>query len=530
MARGTLRIFLGSAPGVGKTYAMLREGHRLREGGEDVVVAFARDRGRRDTRALLAGLELIPAKRVPYQGLHLEELDLDAVIRRGPATAIVDDYAHANPPDSRNAHRWQDVDELLDAGINVLSTLDIQHLASLSDVVSAITDVRPAETVPDEVARRAGQIQLVDISPELLRQRLADGKIVAADRVDAALANYYRPGNLAALRELALLWLADRVDEGLARYRTGKGIEASWPARERIVVGLPGGPEGEIADPPRCTHPQPGQRRRPAGGARTRSGNCGRGIAAGARGTATPGPGPWRQLSPGGRGRSGRRAAGLRPQRQRHPDRRRNLTPRQPGRPAGGPSRRAHRRQGGPRRRRHRRSHRVPAARGRKPGCAPAAGSGPCPRDDRFCAWPSSFPALLQLLLAVEPGQESGDCGPGPAHRLRRRGAGRWPVARDPRGALEQPAGELLLHPAGRHPHHQRFAERPGPPGVCRGVRRRRHRGGPLRAAVQGSGPRQGGGRHPGGPLARGAPVRRTRLWACWSRPWTSSRSGARPF
>mgnify|MGYP000023424995 CR=1 FL=1 len=246
MTRGTLRIFLGSAPGVGKTYAMLREGHRLREGGEDVVVAFARDRGRRDTRALLAGLEVIPARRVPYQGLHLEELDLDAVIRRRPAMAIVDDYAHANPPDSPNAHRWQDVDELLDAGINVLTTLDIQHLASLSDVVSAITDVRPAESVPDEIARRAGQIQLVDISPELLRQRLADGRIVAADRVDAALANYYRPGNLAALRELALLWLADRVDEGLARYRTGNGIEASWPARERIVVGLPGGPEGEI--------------------------------------------------------------------------------------------------------------------------------------------------------------------------------------------------------------------------------------------------------------------------------------------
>ncbi|MCB5291843.1 ATP-binding protein [Arthrobacter sp. SO3] len=246
MARGTLRIFLGSAPGVGKTYTMLREGHRLRDGGEDVVVAFARDRGRRDTRALLAGLELIPAARVPYRALHLEELDLDAVIRRGPATALVDEYAHTNPPGSRNAHRWQDIDELLDAGINVLSTLDVQNLASLSDVVSTITEDRPAETVPDEIARRAGQIQLVDIAPELLRQRLADGKIVATDRIDAALAGYYRPGNQAALRELALLWLADRVDEGLASYRAGKGIETSWPARERIVVGLPGGQEGEI--------------------------------------------------------------------------------------------------------------------------------------------------------------------------------------------------------------------------------------------------------------------------------------------
>lgn len=245
MARGALRIFLGSAPGVGKTYAMLREGHRLRESGEDAVVAFARDRGRRDTRELMLGLEVIPAKRVPVRGLHVEELDLDAVLRRRPGTAIVDEYAHANPPESRNAHRWQDIDELLDAGINVLSTLDIQHLASLSDVVSTITDVRPAETVPDEIARRAGQIQLVDISPELLRQRLADGKIVAADRIDAALSNYYRPGNLAALRELALLWLADRVDEGLARYRAGSGIDASWPARERIVVGLAGGPDGE---------------------------------------------------------------------------------------------------------------------------------------------------------------------------------------------------------------------------------------------------------------------------------------------
>lgn len=246
MARGTLRIFLGSAPGVGKTYAMLREGHRLSGSGEDVVVAFARDRGRRDTRELLAGLEPVPARREPWRGLHVQELDLDAVLRRAPSTAIVDEYAHANVPGSRNPHRWQDIDELLEAGISVLSTLDITHLASLSDVVSSITGTRPGQTVPDEVARRAGQIQLVDISPELLRRRLADGRIVPADRIDAALADYFRPGNLAALRELALLWLADRVDEGLARYREGNGIEASWPARERVVVGLAGGPDGEV--------------------------------------------------------------------------------------------------------------------------------------------------------------------------------------------------------------------------------------------------------------------------------------------
>ncbi|MET3923284.1 DUF4118 domain-containing protein [Arthrobacter sp. UYEF20] len=245
MARGTLRIFLGSAPGVGKTYAMLREGHRLGANGQDVVAAAARDRGRKETRELLEGLELIPAARVPYGGLVVEELDLDAALRRSPATAIVDEYAHSNVPGSRNPYRWQDIDELLEAGINVLSTVDVQHLASLSDVVSAITGVRPAQTVPDAIARRAEQIQLVDVSPDVLRQRLADGKIVAKDRIDSALSNYFRPGNLAALRELALLWLADRVDESLASYRQGNGIEGSWPARERIVVGLKGGPEGE---------------------------------------------------------------------------------------------------------------------------------------------------------------------------------------------------------------------------------------------------------------------------------------------
>ncbi|QDW28653.1 sensor histidine kinase KdpD [Arthrobacter sp. KBS0702] len=245
MARGTLRIFLGSAPGVGKTYAMLREGHRLRSSGEDVVVAFARDRGRRDTRELLAGLETIKPRRVPLGQVDVEELDLEAALRRAPSTAIVDEYAHTNVPGSRNRHRWQDIDDLLAAGINVLSTLDIQQLDSLADVVSAITHVRPTETVPDGIVRRAEELQLVDLSPELLRERLAAGKIVPADRIDAALSNYFRPGNLAALRELALLWLADRVDEGLASYREGSRIDANWPARERVVVGLAGGAEGE---------------------------------------------------------------------------------------------------------------------------------------------------------------------------------------------------------------------------------------------------------------------------------------------
>jgi len=246
MGRGTLRIFLGAAPGVGKTYSMLEEAHRLLGRGEDVVVAFAMDHGRADTRALMEGLEVIPPRTLPYRGTEFDEMDLDAVLGRAPQTAVVDEYAHSNIPGSRHGKRWEDVEELLDAGINVLSTVNIQHLASLSDVVDAITDVRQAETVPDEFVRRADQIHLVDISPELLRQRLGDGKIYAADKVDAALSNYFRLGNLTALRELALLWLADRVDEGLAKYRAEQGINTSWPARERIVVGLTGGPEGEL--------------------------------------------------------------------------------------------------------------------------------------------------------------------------------------------------------------------------------------------------------------------------------------------
>src|SRR6476659_2065989 len=246
MARGMLRIFLGAAPGVGKTYEMLDEAHRLGKRGEDVVVAFALDPGRADTRALMEGLEVIPPRRLPYRGTEFEEMDLDAVLARAPGAAVVDEYAHSNVPGSRNPKRWQDVAVLLDAGINVLSTVNIQHLASLGDVVSAITDVRQAETVPDDVVRRADQIHLVDISPELLRQRLGDGKIYATAKIDAALANYFRLGNLTALRELALLWLADRVDEGLAKYRAEQGIDESWPARERIVVGLTGGPEGEV--------------------------------------------------------------------------------------------------------------------------------------------------------------------------------------------------------------------------------------------------------------------------------------------
>ncbi|WP_314176597.1 sensor histidine kinase KdpD [Streptomyces winkii] len=244
MARGKLRIYLGAAPGVGKTYDMLSEAHRRLERGTDVVVGFVECHGRPRTEVLLHGLEVVPRREVTHRGADFTEMDVEAVLARNPAVALVDEMAHTNVPGSRNAKRWQDIDELLDAGITVISTVNIQHLESLGDVVESITGVRQHETVPDEVVRRADQIELVDMSPQALRRRLAHGNVYAADKIDAALSNYFRPGNLTALRELALLWTADRVDEYLQQYRAEKGISSPWPARERILVGLTGGPEG----------------------------------------------------------------------------------------------------------------------------------------------------------------------------------------------------------------------------------------------------------------------------------------------
>ncbi|WP_422934746.1 DUF4118 domain-containing protein [Sinomonas sp. P47F7] len=245
MDRGSLRIFLGAAPGVGKTYGMLEEAHRLAASGTDVVVAVVMDHGRAQTAALTDGLELIPERLVEYRGTRLPEMDVDAVLARRPHTALVDEYAHTNAPGSRHQKRWEDVDELLDAGINVFTTVNVQHLASLNDVVESITGTRQQEMVPDAVVRKADQIELVDIPPELLRQRLSSGLVYAPDKIDAALANYFRLGNLSALREIALIWLADRVEEGLAEYRARHRIDETWPARERVVVALTGGPEGE---------------------------------------------------------------------------------------------------------------------------------------------------------------------------------------------------------------------------------------------------------------------------------------------
>ncbi|MFC9689105.1 DUF4118 domain-containing protein [Kribbella sp. NPDC056951] len=243
--RGHLRVYLGAAPGVGKTYKMLGEAQRRRDRGTDVVVGFIETHNREHTAAMLDGLEVIPRRILDYRGASFTEMDLDAVLARRPEVVLVDELAHSNVPGSRHVKRWEDIDELLAAGIDVISTVNIQHLESINDVVEKITGVPQQETVPDRVVRSADQIELVDMTPEALRRRMAHGNVYAADKVDAALGNYFRVGNLSALRELALLWLADRVDAGLQQYRTQHDIQSTWEARERVVVALTGGPEGE---------------------------------------------------------------------------------------------------------------------------------------------------------------------------------------------------------------------------------------------------------------------------------------------
>jgi two-component system sensor histidine kinase KdpD len=244
VARGQLRIYLGAAPGVGKTVAMLQEGHRRADRGTDVVVGLVETHGRSWTAALLEGLEVVPRRTLIHRGSTFTELDVDAVLARAPEVVLVDELAHTNVPGSAHAKRWQDVEDLLAAGITVLSTLNIQHLESLNDVVEQITGVAQRETVPDEVVRKAQQVELVDMTPEALRRRMAHGNIYPPERIDAALGNYFRAGNLTALRELALLWLADKVDEQLDRYRAEHQIHNTWETRERVVVALSGGPEG----------------------------------------------------------------------------------------------------------------------------------------------------------------------------------------------------------------------------------------------------------------------------------------------
>ena len=243
--RGQLRVYLGAAQGVGKTYAMLGEARRRAGRGTGVVVGYVETHGRARTAVLLEGLEVMPRKTMTYRGSAFTELDVDAVIARRLQVVLIDELAHTNIPGSRNNKRWQDIQEILDAGITVISNVNIQHLESLNDVVQQITGVAQRETVPDEVVRCADQVELVDMAPEALRRRMAHGNIYLPEKIDAALANYFRVGNLTALRELALLWVTGKVDEQLERYRADHGIAGTWEARERVVVTLSGGPEGD---------------------------------------------------------------------------------------------------------------------------------------------------------------------------------------------------------------------------------------------------------------------------------------------
>ncbi|UKY55031.1 ATP-binding protein [Streptomyces inhibens] len=259
---GRLKVFLGAAPGVGKTFRMLDEGRRRAARGTNVLVAFAECHGRASTEAMLEGLDVLPRVTRRHRGTDFSELDLDLVLELRPQVVLIDELAHTNAPGGRHTKRWQDIEELLGAGIDVVATLNIQHLDSLSDVVEKITGVPQHETVPDEFVRRADQIELVDLPAEGLRRRMAHGNIYPPEKVDAALSHYFRLGNLTALRELALLWVAGRVDEALRKYRDEHHIGRVWETRERVVVALSGGPEGatlirraaRIVDLPRTLH------------------------------------------------------------------------------------------------------------------------------------------------------------------------------------------------------------------------------------------------------------------------------------
>jgi two-component system sensor histidine kinase KdpD len=235
MDKGKLRVYLGAAPGVGKTYRMLEDAHLLRQQGVDVVIGLIEPHGRKDTAALIGDLEVIPLKEIPYRSVTLREMDVDAVLARHPHTCIVDELAHTNVPGSRNRKRYEDVLELLDAGTNVMTAVNIQHLETLNDAVSRSANTQIRETVPDSFLKRADEVVNVDVTIEELRGRLREGKIYAPEKVEQALANFFRKGNLNMLRELALRTTAEQVSTAASEYRRIQGLEQA-PIPEKVMV------------------------------------------------------------------------------------------------------------------------------------------------------------------------------------------------------------------------------------------------------------------------------------------------------
>lgn len=234
--RGRLKLFLGAAPGVGKTYEMLIEAHTKKREGVDVVVGVVEHHGREETRQLLTGLEIIPRRHVSYRGQTLKEMDLEAILKRKPKLVLVDELAHTNAEGVRHPKRWMDVRDILAAGIDVFSTMNVQHLESANDIVAKITKVRVRETVPDSVMDLADEIEIVDITPEELQQRLREGKVYPQEAAQRALANFFSAGNITALRELALRRAAERVEDAMRAHMAEHGIEGPWEASDRVLA------------------------------------------------------------------------------------------------------------------------------------------------------------------------------------------------------------------------------------------------------------------------------------------------------
>ena len=244
-SRGTLKIFLGYAPGVGKTYAMLNEANRRLRYGQNIVIGYVENHGREETDQQIGSLDVLPRRKITYNGVEMSELDVDAVLQRKPETVLIDELAHTNVPGSKNKKRYEDVLEILAQGINVISTLNIQHLESLNDVVFQITGIRVNETLPDKILQQADEVVVVDLTPDALQNRMRRGSVYKAEKVPQALKNFFRKGNLNALRELVLRQAAEDVDEELDAYMKREGIKDNWHTVERLMVCVSSSPNAK---------------------------------------------------------------------------------------------------------------------------------------------------------------------------------------------------------------------------------------------------------------------------------------------